>query len=80
MPLLIPPKAINIFLQTKDSDWFFYLLTIEEVWGQKFYLVREVGAVTGGSGVNVLAYIYTNNIFVSFIAELAFLVALYLEL
>ena len=59
----------------------FYLLTIEEVWGQKFYLVREVGAVTGGSGVNVLAYyIYTNNIFVSFIAELAFLVALYLEL
>ena len=54
---------------------------MEEVWGQKFYLVREVGAVTGGSGVNVLAYyIYTNNIFVSFIAELAFLVALYLEL
>ena len=37
-------------------------------------------AVTGGSGVNVLAYIYTNNIFVSFIEELAFLVALYLEL
>ena len=71
-------------MQTKDSDWVFYLLTIEEVWGQKFYLVREVGAVTGGSGVNVLAYyIYifiTNNIFVSFIAELAFLVALYLEL
>ena len=49
--------------------------------GTKFCLVREVGAVTGGSGVNVLAYyIYINNIFVSFIAELAFLVALYLKL
>ena len=48
--------------------------------GTKFCLVREVVAVTGGSGVNVLAYIYTNNIFVSYIAELAFLIALYLEL
>ena len=32
--LLVPPKAIKIFLQTKDSDWFVDLLTIEEVWGQ----------------------------------------------
>lgn len=49
--------------------------------GTKFCLDREVRAVTGGSGVNVLAYyIYTNNIFVSFILELASLVALYLKL
>ena len=31
---LVPPKAIKIFLQTKDSDWFVDLLTLEEVWGQ----------------------------------------------
>ena len=34
MPLLVPPKAIKIFMQTKDSDWFVDLLTTEKVWGQ----------------------------------------------
>ena len=40
---LVPPKAIKIFLQTKDSDWFVDLLTIEE-FGDKILLSK------GGSG------------------------------
>ena len=58
MPPLVPPKAIKIFMQTKDSDWFVGLLTTEKVWGQNFCLVREVGAVTGGSGVKSILYFY----------------------